>query len=210
MRKIKAKKGENEFTRNARVKGELGAVIKTGTRKFVEENEKYAIYTIVGSVQVHLEEFKKYFELLTENQVKKLEKLEKSCFGYLDRIKEHYSVTEENVKVGFQMYLGLMKYYNKRQKPLVDLNENYQEEKDAKRLYVELNYAVKIIEASLTDKQCKIKEEVKKYYSYWNLQARAVINILEKDIESNTRFSLDKVREEYQLGKYDNVLNKLA
>lgn len=207
MRKVKNKKNENDFVRKARIKGEIGAVLRTEARRFIDENEKFAIYAVIGSVQVHIEEFKKYFEVLTQDQVKKIERLEKSCFGFLDKIKSIYEVTEENVKTGFLMYTNLMRYYNERQKPVVDLNPYFEEEKDAKRFYVELNYAVKIIEACLKDTRT-LGEEIKKYFHYWNLQARAVINIIEKEIESNTRFNFEEYRKNWYIKNFGGNYEK--
>ena len=182
-------------------RAEINTIEKVQSRKFLEKNEQFLFYAILASVEISTQDYyKKYGSLLLESQVNKMKRLVNSSFNFMDKLNNHYkNITEENAKTGFLMYVKLLEFYNKRQRVLVDLNENYEEEKDLKIYFVELNYAYKILEAVL--KEGKMKDEwISKYFHYYSIQIKSVINWIEKEVEHNpTRlFNYPKFIKEYR------------
>jgi len=178
MRKAKNFKNQNKAI------SEKNSIEQIQSRKFLDKNEHFMFYSIIASIEIHTQDFyKKYGDLLLDSQINKMKRLVNSCFSYLDKLNNQYKVTEENAKTGFLMYVKLLEYYNKRQRVLVDLNENYEEERDLKIYFVELNYAYKTLEAILKDGKM-VDEWISKYFHYWSIQIKSVIKWIEKEINS--------------------------
>lgn len=182
-------------------RAEINTIEKVQSRKFLEKNEQFLFYAILASVEISTQDYyKKYADLLLDSQVNKMKRLVNSSFNFMDKLNNHYkNITEENAKIGFMMYVKLLEFYNKRQRVLVDLNENYEEEKDLKIYYIELNYAYKILEAVLEDGKMK-DEWITKYFHYYSIQIKSVINWIEKEVNNNpTRlFNYPKFIKEYR------------
>ena len=182
MRKSKNFKNQN------RAISERNSIAQIESRKLLDENEKFIFYSIIASLEVHTNNFlEKYQDLLLDSQNKKMERFKNVCLRYLEKLNNYFDdITEEKIKTGMTMYIQLLAHFrskNYKIEKIEKLQDKYQEEKDLKTYYLELNYAFNILEVIL--KEGKIKQEwINKYFHYWQIQLRAVANWIEKEINS--------------------------
>ena len=190
MRKAKNFKNQN------RAIAEHNSIAQIQSRKFLDENEKYIFYAIIGSIETHTTEYLKKF--IEENNsieknkyliepIKKMEKLKNTCLNFNKKIQDFFKdITEEKIKLGMISYIKLLGHFREKNykiEKIEKLNDKYKEEKDLKVYYLELNYAYHIMKAIL--EEGKINQDwINKYFHYWQIQLRAVANWIEKEINS--------------------------
>ncbi len=183
----------NNFKNQNRKLAEHNTIAQIKSRKLLDANEKYIIYAGVASVEVHTHNFiekmlENNFEIDIKDILKKLKRFQNTCLRFLERFNQNYNdISEEKVKTGMTMYIQLLAHFRNKNyqiEKIEKLKEKYQEEKDLKVYYLELNYNYHIIDAILKDGKLKDQEWLIKYFHYWQIQLRAVCNWIEKEINS--------------------------